>query len=400
MPSLHAVSVLESESPSPRRKIPARLRRVNRAHETDASLIAASVPYGSVRAAHGDQVMAHLLNRLSERRMRADGHRARVAVLACLIARADYETMTTRPGWDALAEAAQCTTRSVARILAQLEAWGLLGRVAGGRQAQYAAAGPDGERINEAAVYVLCAPSPLALVAKRTEERVDINVIPPALGGTHLNKKKLTPTRARERTSFDAATPRQIISPAASGDPTPPPPYRPELQWPTHRTTKTPLQRLAAAAELRNQIFLLRPMSTKDLRSSLRDFFVAGWTTADIRHALEWLPDGSHWPHDSVPNLTHLCRKDAATRLRGWLAYRLQAWRTDSGEPFYSPSQRVEADRRQQLALQAIERRRVLEEQAQHVALMHQPVSAEKARALATIHAMKIRNRSTASRWR
>lgn len=376
-----------------------RLRRINRAHETDHQLVKESVPSGSVKAAHGDQVMAHLLRIPEFAVMRRDSQRTTVAVLSCLIARADYATMTTRPGHTALAEAAGRSLRTVQRVMRRLEHWGLIGLVAGGRQACYATEGPDGERINEAAVYVLAVPSSMALVKSENGPVGDKDVAPPALGGTHLVEEELTHTRARENALSDAAPPRQSNS-AASGDPTPPPPYRPELRWPPHRTTKTPIQRLAAASELRSRIFLLRPLSAKDIRSSLRDFFIAGWTIADIRHALEWLPNGNRWPHSSIPNLTHLNRRDAAVRLRGWLAYRLREWRTHNGEPLYSPSQRAEADRRQQLTFQAIERKRILEEQAQRAAQVNQPASHEKTQALAAIHALKTHNRTRASRNR
>lgn len=385
--SVHAIAPTQSVSAAPCRKAPARLRRVNRAHENDPELVAAAVPHGCVRAAHGDQVMARLLTILSARRMRADGHRARVAVMTLLIARADYESMTTRPGWEALAQAAGCTTRSVARILVQLESWGLLGRVAGGRQAQYAAAGPDGERINEAAVYVLCVPSPLTLLPALPEPDVDINVIPPALGGSHLLKKKLTPTRAREKASLGVAPPRlpqQSGASAGTGQLTP---YRPELRWDRHRTPKTPIQRLAAATELRHQIAALRPMSPKDLRSVVKDFFQAGWTIADLHHALDWTPDDARWPHSGTPDVTHLGQREAATRLRGWLRYRLNAWRTGSGEPLYSRSQRADAAHRERAAYQAIERRRILEEQAERAARVTQGDSPAKIAALAQIRA-------------
>ena len=384
---IHAYPISQTDSLTPRRKPPARLRRVNRAHENDPELVAAAVPVGCMRAAHGDQVMARLLAILSEHRMRADGHRARVAVLTCLIARADYETMTTRPGWEALAEAAKCTTRSVARTLAQLEAWGLLGRVAGGRQAQYAAAGPDGERINEAAVYVLCVPSPLTLVHTTTDESGDINVTPPALGGSHLNKKKLTHTRTRENPPSDAAPPQLTQPAAANGGLEHLTPYRPEIRWNRHRTTRTPIQRLAAATELRHQIGVLRPMSPKDIRSVFKDFFEAGWTIADLHHALDWQPAGTRWPHSGAPDVTRLCRRDAATRMRGWLKHRLNTWRTSSGEPLYSRTQREEAAHRERKALQAIERRRILEEQATRAARAQQGDSPAKIAALAQIRA-------------
>lgn len=145
---------------------------------------------------------------------------------------------------------------------------------------------------------------------------------------------------------------------------------------------------------------MLRPMSAKDIRASVRDFFVAGWTIADIQHALEWMPNSNRWPHSSIPNLTHLNRGEAAVRLRGWLAYRLREWQTSNGEPLYSPSQRAEADRRQQLTFQAIERKRILEEQAQRAAQVNQPASQEKTQALAAINALKSHNRTRAGRNR
>lgn len=365
---IHARPISEMDCAAPRRRIPARLRRVNRAHENDPELVTAAIPHGCVRAAHGDQVMARLLAILSERRMRADGHRARVAVLTLLIARADYETMTTRPGWEALAEAAGCTTRSVARILAQLESWGLLGRVAGGRQARYAAAGPDGERINEAAVYVLCVPSLLALVPAEPEADVDINVIPPALGGSHLLKKELTPTRARERASKDAATPRRSESAAASGGDGQAPSYRQELYWPSHRTTTRKIQRLAAATEIWHRTLIFRRMSHKDLASSLKEAFLDGWTVSDVLNALERKPDGTRWADSGAPDVSQDFARHACTRLRGWIKSRLDGWRTAQGELLRSPDQRAEAERRENAALQAIERRRILEEQAQRAA--------------------------------
>lgn len=368
LPSIHAITLTETDSSAPRRRIPARLRRVNRAHENDPELVTAAIPRGCVRAAHGDQVMARLLAILSERRMRSDGHRARVAVLTVLIARADYETMTTRPGWEALAEAAGCTTRSVARILAQLEAWGLLGRVAGGRQARYAAAGPDGERINEAAVYVLCVPSPLALVPAEPEADVDINVIPPALGGSHLLKKKLTPTRARERASKDAATPRGLESAAASDGSGPVPPYRQELYWPSHRTTTRKIQRLAAATEIWHRTLVFRRMSHKDLASSLKEAFLTGWTVSDVLNALSWKPDGTRWADSGAPDVSQDFTRHACSRLRGWIKSRLDGWRTAQGELLRSPDQRAAAEHRENTARQAMERRRVLEEQAQRAA--------------------------------
>lgn len=365
--------------PVPRRTT----RRVNRSTETSREVVRAAVPKGSLRAAHGNQVTAHLRNLLAVRRMRADGQRNRLRTMAYLIARTDYETMTCRPGWDSIAEAVGCHRRTVARYLAEFEAWGLLGRVAGGRQARYAAPGPDGEKINEAAVYVLCIPSPLALLRREEKPAVDINATPPALGGSHLKEKDLTHTRARENESpSDVAPPRLSNPGATSGAAALPVPWRPEIRWPAHRTTSRKIQRQAAASEIWYRSFALRCLSIKDLASICRDFFLAGWTVADILHALDWQPDGTPWPHSGAP-----ATKEPA-RIRGWLKHRLTAWRTENGEPLRSRDQYLTARAAEQLRAQETEQRRRLEQQAERASRNQAGDSPAKIRALAQIRAL------------
>ncbi|MHA7170642.1 hypothetical protein ACX801_21055 [Arthrobacter bambusae] len=334
-----------------------------------------AVPKGSVRAAHGHQTMAALLRHENFAMRNRNGQVTIVAVLRALIERADYETMTSRPGWQALIETTGTSRTTVARVLRLLAAWGIIGRVASGRQAKYAAVGPDGERINEAAVYVLCAPSPLALVNKVGT--------PPALGGSHLKEKKLTHTRAQGKNpQSDVAPPRLIPAGAAGGAPSAQMPWRPELLWPAHRTPKRRDQRVAAASEIRYRSFPLRCMTPKDVASSCRDFFLAGWTVADVIHALDWRPDGSQWPHSGAPDT-----KDP-WRMRGWLRHRLSAWRTEAGEPLRSRDQqeaaRIATLRREQEA----ERQRTLKRQAERAARLDAGDSPAKVTALAQIRAM------------
>ncbi|WP_427019527.1 hypothetical protein ACQCSX_23435 (plasmid) [Pseudarthrobacter sp. P1] len=338
-------------------------------------MVLAAVPKGSVRAAHSRQTMAALLHHESYAARNRNGQATIMAVLRALIERADYDTMTTRPGWEALITATGTSRTTVARVLRLLVAWGIIGRVAAGRQAKYAAAGPDGERINEAAVYVLCTPSPLALVDKVGT--------PPALGGSHLNKKELTHTRAREKNiNHGVAPPRLIVEGATSGAPAAQVPWRPELLWPAHRTTKRHVQRVAAASEIRYRSFPLRCMTPKDVASSCRDFFLAGWTVADILHALDWRPDGTLWPHSGAPDT-----KDA-WRMRGWLRHRLSAWRTEAGEPLRSRDQQAAARAAALRREQEAERRRILERQAERAAQLDAGESPAKVTALAKIRAM------------
>lgn len=358
-----------------------RTRRVSRHKETHRDVVLRSVPQGAVRAAHGNHVMRALLEHPEYARRYASAQRTLHNVLRTLIQRADYETMTTRPGWDYLAEVASVSRRTIARALKIFQDWGLLGIVASGRSAQYATKGPDGERTNEAAVYVLCTPSPLAIVETASSGDVDEFGTPPALGGSHLKNLKETHTRARETNLEGPATPAEptLGGSAASAHQTP---YRPELNWPTHKTTASKKQRLAAASELRRRIFLLRPMSTKDVASSVRDFLIAGWTVADLHHALDFQPNGSPWPYSGIPT------SDYAPRLRGWMRTRLAAWRTHTGEPLRSRDQRSNAQALERRAQAARNTARLLQERAERATRVGQD-SPAKIVALAQIRALR-----------
>lgn len=326
-PSLHAFS----DEPI---GLVTRLRRVSRHRETSRDVVLRAVPTGSVRAAHGRHVQRALLEHPEYTRRYSNAKTTLRAVLDCLVARADYETMTTRPGWEYLTQQTGMSRSTIARARGDLANMGLLGTVAGGRTAAYASLNEDGERTNEAAVYVLCVPAPFEVLEAPNSRAVDECDTPPAVGGSHLNNLKETHTRARGKDLTGAASPPEII-PGGCAAPTPPTPHRPELLWPAHKTTASKKQRLAAASELRRRVFVLRPMSLQDIRAVLRDFLVCGWTVADLHHALDFQPDGSPWPHNGLPS------EAEAGRLRGLLRYRLAAYRTGSGEPLRSRDQRL-----------------------------------------------------------
>lgn len=326
-PSLHTFSddPIEPET---------RLRRVSRRRETSRDVVLRAVPTGSVRAAHGRHVQRALLEHPEYTRRYSNARATLMSVLDCLVARANYETMTTRPGWEYLTQRTTLSRRTIARAIGDLRSLGLLGTVASGRSAAYASLNEDGERTNEAAVYVLCIPAPLEIVETSRSGAVDEYGTPPALGGSHLNNLKETHTRARGTDLIGAATPPEINSGGYAAA-TPATPHRPELLWPAHKTTASKKQRLAAASELRRRVFVLRPMSLQDIRAVVRDFLVCGWTVADLHHALDFQPDGSPWPHNGLP------AEAEAGRLRGLLRYRLGAYRTASGEPLRSRDQQL-----------------------------------------------------------
>lgn len=423
LPTLHAITDTETDSVTPRRKIRGRFRangaaltvvpdghkrtkqpldggilgpiprslhrRIPREFETAPSVISRAIPAGSARAAHGDQVMARLRLILSELGMRADGQRNHINALAVLIAHTDYTTMTTRPGWEALQKGTGRVERSVARYIDHLIGWGLLGRVAGGRSAEFSPPDENGERHGDAAVYVLCVPHDLGVVPEPAVDVVDINVSPPALGRSLLLKKDLTPTRAREKAQKDAASPRQLDIGAANGASGALTPYRPEIRWNTHATTTRQVQRLAAATEIWHRSPVFRRMSHKDLASSLREAFLAGWTIADIENAFDRKPDGTRWPDSGAPDVSQEYTRQACARLRGWIRSRLDGWRTAQGELLRSPDQRKAAAAREAATRQAIARRRTLEEQAQRAELVGRQDSRAKIVALAQIRALR-----------
>jgi hypothetical protein len=127
-----------------------------------------------------------------------------------------------------------------------------------------------------------------------------------------------------ERTSSAGGRARETPETArrCAPDSTPPPsPVVPQaIPWPPDQNPQRRRDRLAAAETLRRDLPVLRRMSAVAVRSALRPHFAAGWTPADVRHALDHLPDGS--PH---------IRTTEVHSPASWLAYRLSLWRSPDG---------------------------------------------------------------------
>ncbi|MEZ7132678.1 hypothetical protein ACBR40_45710 [Nonomuraea sp. AD125B] len=122
--------------------------------------------------------------------------------------------------------------------------------------------------------------------------------------------------------------------------------------WSMSATPESKIDMLKAAQALRVRSPILRKITAKHLRSLLREHFRAGWTPADVLHALDHTPDGTAWTLTSDPRW-----------LPGWIRYRLTPWRTPDGGITPSPSQR-RAARHQAIAearaAAAAERERLL----------------------------------------
>lgn len=341
---------------------PRRLRRVNVAREASDSTVGAVLPHGFVRPATQAQWRSVMREALEAAPIRGDRRQTLDAVATTLMLWADWDSLTTRPTWARLIERCRQVTgrgsrATIARAIATLIEMRLIARVAHGRKGIYAPGDPASNR-NEAAVYVLLVPGQAKAVppaADVSHEGVDPQPVDQT--ETPPDKESVSvahPVRAREEPQSEPlrGTHRTV---AAHTPPTSRPPVdRNAPLWPGSATTGTDGARLSAAAELQRRLPVLRQISTRDVRSCLREFFLAGWTVQDVHDALDWRPDGTRWPHDGADGI-------GPTGVRGFLRYRLAPWTSD-GTPRQSFGQRAAAARAEQMALIEADRRRNAED--------------------------------------
>ena len=129
--------------------------------------------------------------------------------------------------------------------------------------------------------------------------------------------------------------------------------------WPAHATIQP--SRVGAARsdwkqayrwaglELQHHALVLRRITTAYVTSVAKPYFQAGWTVADLLHALDWTPQGVRYTHDAVTGIEHP---------GAWFTARLRAWTHPDGTPMRSPDQRsaAEAEQRRAEAIAAAER--------------------------------------------
>jgi len=257
---------------------------------------------------------------------RADRVASYLAIAREVALRADWTWGTTRPTWDHLAARTGRSRRTVARALAWLRHTGLLGLVAPGRSAGYAAmAGDEGA---DAALYVLAVPHVLALVLGADRAREDTRTTPASLGVDEVG----TPSGVAVSVGDPRAGAPAKLSPATADRRLP--------AWPLGRRPATRPEMAAAAATARALCPPLRRTTGPWVVALLREFWLAGWTLRDTLRALDERPDGTPWPHTA--DIRHV---------PGWVQHRLATWRTDAGTPQRSPSQCSAAAQHQARAL-------------------------------------------------
>lgn len=235
--------------------------------------------------------------------------RAIVWAMACT---ASWTDLTARPTWPLLEKRSGLSRRTVARWLAWLRRAGLLGVVESGTTPRFrpmALSEADG---NRAAVYVLAVPMGAEEVA---------GAVPAELSTAESG----TPTYQdlQEKDPYAGARepreqPRPLRGPdCASGEKT----------WPRTRAAGSRHDRLELARRLQREAPDLRRLSDRALRHLLRPWLLAGWTVAELVHAIDHDPDGT------ARTWTTLVRSPG-----GWLVSRLAAWTITPGVACSPPS--------------------------------------------------------------
>lgn len=320
---------------------PPRRRRRSKSTERSRVALYEAIPEGTRPAAHVAEWAREAKAAVHIDRLRRDA-RARMHAL--------IDHMATMQGhapractlllvWDRLAQTLRVHRRTVANMLRRLREAGLLCVVATGRRAEYTpqrdqkAQRDRGQMpANEAAIYGLTVPVTLTeqiTPDPTAPESVDGTCTPPPGGGLE------DPARAHGGASPEMsryAAQNQIWRHAARAA------FR---TWRAQRhgallsrhatlgldgggaTTRRALRaRLAEMARcLQEHAPDTRNISAAHIASIIRPFALAGWTVADVQHALDWGPDGArHWQA-----ATGIHRHDS------WMRARLALWVREDG---------------------------------------------------------------------
>ena len=294
--------------------------------------IARAVPAGSRRArwqrAWTDEVLADD-EFLAWRRDRRENWEAVIRALAAYM---DWETSTSRPTWSRLAARAARRGRplhraTVARCLAWLRRRGYLG-VAESGSTPFVRAGvlhglADAAEGNRAATYVL------AVKGRASEKRaIRATAAKHPEGIATLSEQRscsIAPSCAREgRGQVKSQVQGESERPSGAQPPVLPRPGRAALA----AIPETRSEGLSSAGAVRTATAVLQRLSAAHIRHLARPYQAAGWSGADLVHALNHLPSGRTY------GFTGAVRHPAA-----WTRHRLAAWLAPDGTVRPSASQ-------------------------------------------------------------
>ncbi len=263
--------------------------------------------------------------------LRAHGRENLRAVAWVVASMASWADLTARPTWPVVQERTGLSRRSVARWLRWLQDRGLLGVVESGTTPRFAPMALSKDDPNRAAVYVLCVPeavsAPVDLVSVEESGTPTLLVLEQEkdpYAGTRASRSG--PLRGRE----------ELIEEKNR---------RPA--WPRTVAARSRADRLALVERLQAEAFALRPASTRELRHVLRPWLLAGWTVAQLLHALDHEPDGTARTWTTAVRLPV-----------GWLRSRLAAWLDEEhGRPRSAPGEQARAEQQAQRIEQDKQRR-------------------------------------------
>ena len=280
---------------------PLHIKRVSRAQETSPRAIAWAIPTGSKKIDHTAQAWRATRSLEELLCRRADCKRNILAVLWVLLRYTDHDSMTVRITWDTIATKARVSRATVGNALRFLRTHGILGIVASGRSAEYAAKAGQ-PATNEAPVYVITRPIGLGLRPQDTPDTTAArptrptpnrtacgnNLEPLPVGGlTTYEVSSYTRTREKN-THNEPLRGTENLFGHGSAVRTHHSDDRPVELWPAHRTISSRGQGLSAAAEILRRMPRFARFSKKNVLNMFKPFFSNGWTISDIQHALEW----------------------------------------------------------------------------------------------------------------
>ncbi|WP_146615613.1 hypothetical protein [Nonomuraea aridisoli] len=266
---------------------------------------------------------------------RADWQRRALRFAWQLLTRSTRD-MTTSPKrgatWATLAAELGVSRRTIASLFAWFIAHGLLHRVLPGTTARFRkgtlAGLIDDGRGNEAAQYQLIVPLDIVDLEFVEENVLAADEVPWPCETVLVDPARGSSSRLEsERRLVDGScTPNP--SPTSVGEDHPRSARASQLAtaaplmhlWPAAVTPRTRAERLRACERLRKELPVLARISTRHLRSLLRQAMSLGATISDIRHALDFKPDGMSWIHTDSPRW-----------VPGWIRCRLVAWITLDG---------------------------------------------------------------------
>jgi hypothetical protein len=323
------------------------------AYERSKAVVLRAVPKGCRLARHVVAWKRAALEHPALELMRADGRANMAALIEVIAVQQDPGSRTWRTTWAWVAERLGVHEDSVGRMIRRLKDWGLLAVVATGRSAAYTPRS-TGKKQGEAPVYALTVqapptpdPTPAEEAPEEAVESVDINVgpVPPkgVCSPPHAHEPASSKDAAAPRPSAKAAAQRREVQAALT--------QRTAPLWPAHATVQPVSGRGSrsdwkqayrwAGLEIQHHALVLRRITTAYVVSVAKPYFEAGWTVADVLHALDWTPAGVRYTHDAVTGITHP---------GAWFTARLRAWAHPDGTPHRSPDQHAAAEAEQRRA--------------------------------------------------